>query len=203
MNTKIRFIGDIHGCFSYYKQLAYNFDGITVQVGDFGLGFGNETPEIEGDNFFIRGNHDNPEICKAHKKYLGDWGYNDGLDMFWVGGADSIDKLIRTEGVDWWRNEELSYAELNTALDVYKKVHPKIMVTHDCPFDIKKAFIRPEYQNDAWTSTQQALQMFWNYEYHKPDIWVFGHYHPRQTKITRIDGTLFVCLPIFGVYDYE
>jgi len=199
----IKFIGDIHGCYNHYKQLAYGYDGITIQVGDFGLGFGMPPPEIDEGNFFIRGNHDDPTKCKEHPNYLGDFGYVKEEDLFFLGGADSIDKALRVEGVSWWRDEQLTYNQFSDALDLYRKVKPKIVVTHDCPIEIKKGCIRPEYSNDEWTSTQQALQVMWQYEHHKPDLWIFGHYHPKQIKTFRLEGTKFVCLPIFGVYEHE
>ena len=203
MKKNIRFIGDIHGALMLYRTLIANFDGMTIQVGDFGLGFGKDRslPTIKGnDNWFIRGNHDNPEVCQQHPNYLGDFGYMEDQELFWAGGAESIDQELRTEGVDWWRNEQLTYAQFNEAIQLYEDKKPKIVVTHDCPIDVKTGLIRPMYKNDEWSATQQALQMM--FQIYAPDLWVFGHYHPRQVTSGYVGGTKFVCIPISGVYDY-
>lgn len=196
----IRFIGDVHAGFNYYTGLIHNYDGTTIQVGDFGVGFA-DLPAIENNNWFIRGNHDNPELCNVHPQYLGDFGFREDLNLFFVGGAKSIDTYIRTEGVNWWRDEELTVKQFNDAYDLFCEKKPKIMVTHDCPVDIKRGFIRPNYPNDNWTHTQQALQAMW--QQYQPDLWLFGHYHPTENRVFKFHGTTFVCLSICGVYDYE
>jgi hypothetical protein len=54
----------------------------------------------------------------------------------YIGGALSIDKAHRTEGLNWWVDEELSIQEMNSIFDKYIKEKPDIMVTHDCPEEI-------------------------------------------------------------------
>ena len=73
-----------------------------------GLGFsGVYLPHDEVMNHkFIRGNHDDPQACREHPYWI-----KDGLienDIMYIGGAWSIDREYRTEGVSWWRDEELS-----------------------------------------------------------------------------------------------
>lgn len=69
------------------------------------------------------------------------------------------------------------------------------MLTHDCPPEVaKKLFFDTDYRMmlspQVQTRTADALQeMFYE---HKPDLWVFGHWH--IPAVTEIDGTTFVCL---------
>ena len=98
----LTFLGDVHGKFNQipYHQLG---TGLTVCVGDLGIGFPNQDPPVIPAHFrFIRGNHDNPEVCRQHPNYLGEYGFLQNPDLFFVGGADSIDKSHRTPGGDWW-----------------------------------------------------------------------------------------------------
>jgi len=194
------FIGDIHSRFSYYLDLIKNITHTpTVQVGDFGLGFvGYDYPrKIEGNHYFIRGNHDSPVVARSHPNYLGEYGYNEELDLFYVSGADSIDKHLRMESIDWWRDEELDYQTLNTkVLPLFEATRPRVIVTHTCPSSIKHKILGRERIEDEWgggpSVTERALQAM--FEIHQPDIWVFGHYH-RFVDI-RKNGTRFICLGI-------
>src|SRR5215475_1197882 len=105
------FIGDVHGKFEPYKRLIKDRRD-TIQVGDMGVGFqGWRNGElvyltnppydrmVEGNHRFIRGNHDNPGVCRQQRQWIAD-GAVEG-DMMFVGGAFSIDREWRTEGLDW------------------------------------------------------------------------------------------------------
>jgi len=198
------FIGDIHGSWNYYTGLVKNITHTpTVQVGDFGIGFPGhpDPPKTEGDHWFIRGNHDNPEVCRNHPNYLGDYGYKKEWDMFWVSGADSIDKHMRIEGVSWWRDEELDYRTLNDkVLPLFEETQPRIMVTHTCPMAIRYDLIgvRNDYGRGP-SVTEHALQaMFAMYQ---PDIWLFGHWHTHLD--IRKNGTRFICLNTYQMMEIE
>jgi len=195
------FIGDIHGRFTYYLELIKNITHCpTIQVGDFGLGFGryNEPIKIEGNHWFIRGNHDNPDFCRRHPNYLGDYGYRKDLDVFFVSGAYSIDKACRIEGSTWWREEEITYREFQKkVIPLYLKIRPKIVVTHDAPISVLTEMF--PIQNFANYRTNQALQVM--FDGWQPDMWVFGHHH--INKQVRMNGTLFVCLRELETFEYE
>ena len=77
-------IGDIHGkTKTYQKWIRDNLDPgqFSVQIGDMGLGFvgvGLPAPgmsPLDLNHKFFRGNHDNPQKCRAHRNYLGDYDY--------------------------------------------------------------------------------------------------------------------------------
>lgn len=182
----VRFVGDIHGRFNGYLKLVEGSE-FSIQVGDFGIGFEtlkNPIPDLDGEHYFIRGNHDNPAKCRMQPNFLEDGPDSQDI-MFFLGGAYSVDNSLRTEGVDWWADEELTVVELNKVLDAYELRKPSIVVTHDCP-TVTMPF--PLYKNPSRTS--QALDAM--YEIHPPKLWVFGHHH-RNIDVV-VDGTRFVCV---------
>jgi len=193
------FIGDVHGKYKQYRKILSENIG-TIQVGDMGVGFFHPmTGEalanpphfkmLSGGHRFIRGNHDNPAICKTHTQWIPD-GTIEGEIMF-IGGATSIDKHSRVLGMTWWPDEQLSAQEMGLMVDIYRNQRPRIMVTHDCPEDISDLLLpqgSPKFFEKSLT--RQSFQKMW--EFHQPDIWIFGHWHTSYDKI--INGTRFVCL---------
>jgi len=188
-------VGDIHGRYRKLNDIARKHkDQTIVQIGDFGFGFGEmfdlDGSLIEKNIRFFRGNHDNPELCNKHPQSLGDYGVFEG--MFFVAGADSIDKDLRIEGLTWWRNEELTMQQFNDAIDQYSHVKPEIVLSHDCPQQICTDFFGiPESSR-----TRQGLQAM--LEIHRPRVWIFGHHHRHFAK--NVDGCTFRCLPELQAY---
>lgn len=207
-------IGDIHGQFRDYeyglKKLNLSatrseedswglyvprtdlrgFD-CSIQIGDFGLFDHYDLADVEEmpNHKFIRGNHDNPELCRRHPNYLGDWGYLESQDIFFVGGGFSIDRDYRTPGFDWWEDEELSVQELQEVIDSYTEKKPRIMLSHECPTIVKSSLLSVN-SLPITSRTERALQAM--FDAHQPEIWLHGHYHVFKTQI--IDETLFVSL---------
>ena len=181
----MRIIGDVHGRIADYQKLAAGAE--SIQIGDMGLGFRGVSLPPRPTHRFFRGNHDSPASCRDHPNYMGDWGYDAALGLFWLSGADSIDKHLRREGVSWWRDEELSLGEFQEALDLYERVKPRTVLSHDGP----QAFIEAGFGIRDRSRTRQALQAA--YELWQPRVWVFGHHHVRR-EFESPDGTLFVCL---------
>jgi hypothetical protein len=201
---KTRIIGDIHGAVYDYKSFCiHDFKGPSIQVGDFGIGFASDYwhdnvaawQEAHPHHRFIRGNHDDPARCKTMPGYIPD-GLIEG-DVMFVGGAWSIDRAYREEGISWWRDEELSIQEFNTLIDVYAAVKPRVMITHDAPEQVTdEMFIKSGLAiggSNACkinTRTGQALQAM--FDTHQPDVWIFGHWH--HTMHYTHGRTHFVCL---------
>ncbi len=202
----MRFIGDVHGKFEEYRKIAEaSPDGISIQVGDFGIGFPNSDytsiNKMKGlGHFFIRGNHDNPEVCKEFSSFDYPMYLNDGdisaphselPTILFIGGALSIDQHHRTEGVDWWRDEELSYSEFNEILEKIEKFGKPIdiVVSHDCPEKFCGTMF-PHYDGRFPSITRQGLDSVW--EICKPKIQIGGHWHTNRKM--DIDGTTFIWL---------
>jgi len=209
--TKTRIIGDIHGNVHAYKTILENWKGPSVQIGDFGIGFAGASwhDSVNGyhtenpQHRFIRGNHDDPDMCKNDML-----GYiNDGTvegDVMYVGGAWSIDYQQRTRGLDWWEDEELSYEELSNMIVLYNKVRPRVIITHDCPTSVAyEMFISKNRSMSGTfqfkTRTAEAFEQM--FAFHKPDHWLFGHWHHSVNQ--NILGTQFQCIDINDFVDIE
>lgn len=199
----IRFIGDVHGRFKPYKRLIRDVPR-SIQLGDMGVGFRSfggwqdghamANPPYDamarGDHRFIRGNHDNPAVCRRQSRWIAD-GTVEG-DMMFVGGALSVDRRFRHEGYDWWEDEELSPAELDEIVALYRAARPRVMITHDCPETIapRMEALALRGKLAAPSRTRRALARC--LDAHQPDIWLFGHWHHSFDAV--IDGVRFICL---------
>lgn len=174
-------------------------------LGDFGYIWDNKRTSFEKDNLdfisclpfttlFIDGNHENHERLnsmrvvnfnggKAHKVYesiyhlmRGQVYEIAGKRIFTFGGANSIDKHLRTEGVSWWKEEEFNYHEANTAYDNLNKIGWEVdyVLTHSAPLSIRDKLFEG---NNLYkpSSTERMLEaMLRNIKFKR---WYFGHYH--------------------------
>jgi hypothetical protein len=214
--TLTRLIGDIHGLVNDYKAYSIdNFEGPTIQIGDFGIGFGQsdywhesiDAYHMAGGHRFIRGNHDNPFVCRTMKSWIPDGTIEN--DVMFIGGAWSIDNPVappgwyrRTAGYDWWPEEENSDEEFERMYEEYKRVKPRVMITHDCPARISyemfwgSGFLKgPAYPN----RTGEWFDRF--FEAHQPEEWYFGHWH--NTMTYKSGNTTFMCLGELDFVDVE
>lgn len=197
----MRIIGDIHGHIEEYLEIIKDVDR-SFQVGDLGLGFaGIVLPELSKRHRFIRGNHDNPAICQTHPNYAGEYGYDKDANLFYIGGAASIDKNprilyeLQTGRRIWWEDEELSDEQFQAASEAYVKAKPYTVISHDCPRSaslriLTKIAINWNPATDQPSRTSAALQKM--FEAHQPKLWVFGHYH--FDFDFEFAGTRFVCI---------
>jgi hypothetical protein len=152
----------------------------------------------KGDHRFIRGNHDNPDACRRHPRWIADGHVEDG--MMFVGGTVSLDRAWRAEGFDWWPEEELDVAGLKRVIDLYAARKPRIMVTHDCPEEVASIVLTriPRVRSDGPvipSRTRLAMQEMW--AMHQPELWIFAHYHISFDNVLnggREAGTRFICL---------
>ena len=190
-------MGDIHGP-AKFPALREAAEGPlpVIQIGDFGFGFGGDfdreaeafLADSDGRVRFIRGNHDDPAVCRRMPGFIED-GTVEGETMF-IGGAWSMDWRIRKRGVNWWPDEEVTQEEFDRLLGVYRETRPKAMVTHDGP---DSTFGRMfGYDRLFDTRTGRMLSRFLNA--HQPEIWVFGHHHRSVEFDDELTGTLFRCL---------
>jgi len=185
---EIAVIGDVHGKVNEYWKILQCLQKETnsIQVGDFGFKKQHKwhKENIDSDLHKVNfGNHDDYTFLN-HTHSLGNFTIKENLMT--VRGAWSVDNRLRTEGIDWWSNEQLNYEEMQQAIDLYIKHKPKIMITHDCPQEVKQSLF--DYDNK--TITNNGLQSM--FEEHQPDVWIFGHYHRSKNEI--INGTRFICL---------
>jgi Icc-related predicted phosphoesterase len=102
----------------------------------------------------------------------------DGRNVLFFGGAESIDKAYRIEGVDWFRQEVATYADLYLLDKITCKID--IVISHTAP-DKFTAFdaTMPERIGDP---TRQILDYI--LDHFKPSLWYFGHFHrPAKERI--------------------
>jgi predicted phosphodiesterase len=183
-------IGDVHGYHDSYLNIATACDA-TVQVGDFGFDYSvlnGMDPDLHKIN---GGNHDNYNEIINIPYYLGDYGISNvgGVEFFFVRGERSVDAQIRTENVNWWRNEELDMAAGYAAIEAYSTAKPEIVISHGCPAEMIPFFVtNPAKYHPSRTS--QLLDAMWNV--YKPKLWVFGHHHKSETL--KVGNTTFRCL---------
>jgi hypothetical protein len=100
-----------------------------------------------------------------------------------VGGAMSVDKRYRAEGLSWWPQEELTdadveYAQRDGAVDV--------IVSHDCPRGVNipgvgpdtKGGVRGDWPPDILAEAQQHRDKLATICRATTPEWLFhGHYH--------------------------
>lgn len=102
----------------------------------------------------------------------------DGKTIFTFGGATSIDKFMRREGVSWWPQELPSYEELDEGIANLKKYDNKVdyIITHSCG---QRALTYPQIRIAAGIKIAcPESHLLSNFE----DVvqfkhWFFGHFH--------------------------
>jgi len=184
------FIGDVHGKVSRYKSIVDRYDA-SIQVGDFGFKKEHDwyKKHISPEHKINFGNHDYYPYLNENYS-CGNHSYDNGI--FTIRGADSIDRKFRIDGVDWFRDEELSYLESLEVIDAYRLAKPEIVCSHDCPQSVcEELFGHPP------SFTRKLLDYLLSI--HQPLIWVFGHHH--QSIDTTIGSTRFKCLAALETFE--
>lgn len=96
-----------------------------------------------------------------------------GISLFTLGGAVSRDKHLRTEGVNWWKEEMPSQEELDYARSQLDALNWKVdlIVTHDAPLPVLRALNLTADQTPFSTFLSE-LAVCGEFEY-----WFNGHLH--------------------------
>ena len=208
-----RIIGDVHGKIDGYFDVlddlysSYEDEDLrSLQIGDMGFEeeyrarfrYMNQSEEYDTDeHVFFGGNHDNYDTI-GWAEALGDFGRVPFISSsFFVRGAQSIDKDMRTEGHDYWSEEELSWKRSNEAVNEYIKLEPDYVFSHDCPGSVAGELFPSKDLVNSHTNNLLS-EMF---SQHKPRRWIFGHWHSDQTEV--ISGTEFTCLGELSYIDLE
>ena len=186
---KILVVGDIHNEFGRLNSLINNKrPDLILQCGDFGIwpnvpwGAPVSNVKTQGAKLlFCDGNHEDHWSLKERESdelapnviYMprgSTYELEDGRTIMFMGGADSIDKHLRREGVDWFREEVLTPSALADLPD--KKID--IFITHTCPLELVHDMLKyyPEKQREP---SNHALSALW--QMYKPKLWIFGHWH--------------------------
>ena len=178
-----------------------------------GSGFYHET--IKNPNgakiYFCDGNHENHNLLKDLEKTYG-WEHpieirenvfycprgssiqlSDGRNVLFAGGADSIDKQWRDEGLNWFSQEVMRYYEY-ARIDFTKKYD--IVVSHTCPLNCLNWMrtLTDTFNLKRFDLTCNLLQSI--FDRAKPSKWFFGHWHRYDTR--EIEGCEFTVLQMAG-----
>lgn len=145
---------------------------------------------------FVDGNHENFDLLNAYPIEMWNDGkvhkiagnvihlmrgqvYDiDGKTFFTFGGATSIDRAWRTEGISWWPQEVPADADIVEANRNLEKAGFKVdyIVTHSC--DEKALYYPPLstslFQKGVFPENRILSYFEENVEYKH---WYFGHYH--------------------------
>ena len=190
---------------SFPEQKMLSRDDYLIIAGDFGgVWTGTETDadvlNMHGSRnyttLFVGGNHENYDVLNGYP--VEDWNggkihriresvihlmngqiYNiDGKTFFIMGGATSVDKLFREEGVSWWAQEEPSKDELEGAFERLAKVGNKVdyIITHTIPEKVRKQIydVYTDYVNYE-SGVEKFLDLIM--EHVSYDKWYAGHVH--------------------------
>lgn len=193
---KLRIIGDTHGEIELLMK-EHNCD-YTLVLGDFGVSGRNLTKlnkhlkETNNKVLFVDGNHEYfnklkrlPELEMFGGK-VGKYAENifwlkrgevyevEGKSILTFGGAFSVDRVYRTEGVDWFPEEQFSSLEFENLSNNIEKYNNKFdyIFTHDCPEHIVRYI---HGFNSYKNKTSDLLEnIYKTCEFEK---WYFGHHH--------------------------
>lgn len=102
----------------------------------------------------------------------------DGYKFFAFGGAESMDKAFRQEGISWWRDEECTPEQEEYALENLEKHGNEVdfILTHTCSVSTLNELFQMNYvysrQYDAQNKFLERVKQKVDYKY-----WFFGHMH--------------------------
>lgn len=201
-------LGDIHGDWNelFFRIREHDIkDSYIVSVGDLGIGFKykkeheykqsenlNNLFKQRGITFYgIRGNHDDPSYFKGNDRLifsnfelLEDYTvakYGASTIQF-IGGAISIDRTGRKEGVSYWKDEALVFNR-----EYCQKVD--ILVTHTAP-----SYCFPQQFNEmvyGWAKedahllkelTEERAVMDEIFKICAPSLHFYGHFHSNRVE---------------------
>jgi hypothetical protein len=200
---KITLLGDCHGKYSKYLDIVKDTE-YSIQLGDYGFNYSSLKSVDCNKHKVLFGNHDvvftnsDGELIKPCDHILDNFGIiekssNSNIpDMFYVRGGHSIDKAYRTEGKDWFKDEELTYQQMCKAIDLYEKVKPEIVLSHETPSSMIPYVANPNFAHLDLKPSATAQTLEYMYRIHQPKFWFHCHFH--IDKWYKPNETNFFCL---------
>ena len=220
---KIIFSGDWHGDLLRAREVIEhareNNVEYVIQLGDFGLWSGEKGSryvekinEVASLNkviiLWVDGNHEDfthlysyeleenglreiaENIYHLPRNFQWEW---DNLKFRALGGATSLDRQQRVEGLDWWSQESITYQEAEKSIEMGEC---DILLTHDCPEGVAIPGIDKITSLKFWP--ESALRTAWAHrdklkevvEEVRPKIIYHGHFHVKYDSTYESNGTL-------------
>ncbi|MBR4141723.1 MAG: metallophosphoesterase [Campylobacter sp.] len=107
----------------------------------------------------------------------------DGVKIFTLGGAMSMDKDDREQGVSWWKGENISKDDIEEANTNLAKFgySVDIVITHTCPKSISQKLLKAWNLDKIEDKNMDILQNLADKMSFKK--WYFGHWHETYKEI--------------------
>jgi predicted phosphodiesterase len=100
----------------------------------------------------------------------------DGRRVLFVGGADSQDKFLRTEGKNWFPQEIITEQDFQSLPDL----DVDIIVSHTTP----QYFITHNHRWFEATEKDPSCKILNKvFDKYKPSLWYFGHWHVNRNGV--------------------
>lgn len=156
-------LGDCHGDFrkiyAFADKMALGPDDYIIVLGDMGLFWRHDRRDANifiqdfknryyFNLYFVEGNHENFKILNSLPEDENGMGYISkhirhlkrgrhyniqGKNILTIGGADSVDKFRRTEGLSWWKDEAITDEDISR---IDSNIHYDYVLTHCCPLSV-------------------------------------------------------------------
>ena len=224
------FLGDVHAESPLMRDFLNSEEKYCLQLGDFGFIFKyNDWKWNKFLNHFeknypnkmiftVLGNHENYDSiekmpvkdmfgarCRKIRSNVyaierGEILSIEGLNILCIGGADSIDKAWRQDGISWWAQEKISDT------DVKKTVEKGLTCSFDmiCSHAMPAFFMLQNFTSCFQTGSEFSLEKIYcdieNNDVHIP-LWLSGHVHCSIDMM--YNDTLFRSLDIGEGIEYH
>lgn len=187
----IAFFGDVHAKFRCWLERLATLPmdvRAVVQLGDLGVFPPGVLPELEQlpplprRVYWTDGNHEyfpaiahltEPTEVRPNLVYVprGTVLTLDGRRVLFLGGAESVDRAWRVEGVSWFREERISYVDMERAADAVSRAGGvDLMATHTPPGFVIRQMLGVEPDGSA-----RAVELVWD-RVGRPPLFC-GHLH--------------------------
>ena len=115
--------------------------------------------------------------------------------FFTMGGATSIDRYNRKEGISWWPQEMPSSEEYEEAFANLRKNNNKVnyIITHCAPDLIQDQLSNQTYEHNKLTNFLEIVRQDVQF-----NAWYFGHYHQDHNYFNRYFPMYNRIIPIEG-----
>lgn len=192
---------------NFATRMELTTEDIIIVLGDMGLLWRNDKKDFNQfvnywENefaykcrlYWVRGNHENYKLikklpvennmlkCSENIYMLRDGEVYDfgGKRCLIAGGADSIDRFRRTEGLSWWKEEAVDADIVNAAIQLNGNTKLDYVFSHAAPAHIVKDY--KVYlcdfdlnEDEVDRTSENLLQLLSeNIDF---SSWFFGHYH--------------------------